>query len=229
MKSAALVVGLGLTLLSPAAGQIRLGKGPPLPAPDPERGAIALSVKVSRGSAEQVYFVRLEDEAVLAEAEQVIPSNHSRQEQVFLLNAKPGRYVVVAAQRYDATRGYTFKGFLSLADIARTEVSVEPGEMTFMGELRTKGADKIGMKHADAAQSHYLRLIDPNAARQGGFMSAWSRRNAIHMVDLEELERDTDCEQRFWARAIDKAFKREAQWRELVATRLATLAEARAG
>lgn len=79
---------------------------PPLPAPDPGRGSVAISIRdkapsaCSHSSAVQVFFVRLDEETDLLKAETVLPSNFSRGKQVFLLNAKPGRYVAVASAEH---------------------------------------------------------------------------------------------------------------------------------
>ena len=107
----ALVVFTSLLLLSTFAE----AKGPPLPQPDPERGSIGVTIraippaKIGKMTAMKVSFVRLVEGGDVLDAEYVIPSNYSQKKQVYFLNAKPGRYVAVAARLKGGGRGLDTK------------------------------------------------------------------------------------------------------------------------
>jgi hypothetical protein len=136
--------------------------------PDPELGSIGVTVKAS-WKATNVYFVYLEDDKDAWTAEFVIRSNYRKKKQVYLLNAKPGRYVAVAASF--GGEGSSFgerwvsggpepevsEAFFSMETILLTEVTVGPGQMVFMGDFLVD----LEISSADEVQAHYDRLISP--------------------------------------------------------------------
>ena len=201
------------------------------------RGGVTFRLKAPMGmgikkSAVQIFFVRLEggDEDAFS-AEQVIPSNYSKKKQVYLLNAKPGRYVAVAANLgSQATAGsmspvgggfsvgyqppvMKYSAFFSMAMIPQTEVTVVPGEMVFMGDLLAKGSTK--MENADAAQAHYYRMLSPEAAEKGYLARTFSG-SAVYRAELESVSKDVATESSFWSRALKKVFKKEPAWQAFV-------------
>lgn len=209
------------------AGSVVAAKGPPIPEPDPERGSIAVEIKVGMSRAIQAFFVRVEDEVDLFEAEYVLPSNYSSKKQIYLLNAKPGRYVVVAA-RASKQQGFTTQtndAYFDMEMIRQTEVEVVPNSVVFLGEISAKYADQKQMKDADAAQAHYFRVIDPRAASRGAFARAYLGNKVANRVVLNSIVRDPSCERAFWLAAEGKAFKDEGAWQSLIDERLAGLAK----
>lgn len=213
-----------LVILLMASVGMAGAKSPPLPAPDPARGAIAVTVRGrfplgQKGPAVQVYFVRLGDDVDMFAAEFVVPSDFSKKTQVYLLNAKPGRYVAVAAElRGLGTVPGDFVVFFDRAMIPRTEVEVVAGEVVFMGDwlvdLKTK------MREADETQNHYLRLVEPDAARKGFHGRTFSR-EYMYRGELVETDVTAATEAAFWKLARDKIFEDEPGWRALVANKLA--------
>ena len=223
-------------------------KGPPLPEPDSKRGSIGVTFRLKapigmgiKKSAVQIFFVRLEggDEDAFS-AEQVIPSTYSKKKQVYLLNAKPGRYVAVAANLgSQATAGsmspvgggvsvgfqppvMKFSAFFSIEMIPQTEVTVVPGEMVFMGDLLAKGSTK--MENTDAAQAHYYRMLSPEAADKGYLARTFSG-SAVYRAELEGVSKDVATESAFWSQALKKVFKKEPAWIKEVQRQLEALGE----
>jgi len=199
-------------------------KRTPLPEPNPERGAIAVKMRGrfpagNKAPAVQVYFVRLREEADRYGAEAVIPSNFSRDKQVYLLNARPGRYIAVAAQLRGSGPGEYYV-FPDMAAIGQTDVDVVPGRMSFMGDFLFDL--KVKMNKSDAAQGHYLRLIRPGAARKGLMGRAFSA-DYTYRAELVSVDREPDVEKEFWSEALDSVFDKELAWRMEVEKELAEL------
>lgn len=189
-----------------------------LPPPDPERSAIGVTVRGkpligTKAPAVQVYFVRLDEDVDKFSADYVIQSNFSKKKQVYLLNCKPGRYVIVAAElRSSASRGNSnggYKVYFGMNLISQTEITVEAGEMAFMGDFVVDLKGKMNL--SDKAQSHYFRLVDPNASRKGTFTRAWTGSYA-YRGDLVHAERTPETEASFWTIAAKKVFKRHPAW-----------------
>jgi len=143
---------------------------------------IAIKVALDKeGETERLYFVRLEDGETVIQDE-VVSSNYFEDGYVYLLNAKPGRYVAVAAakltQKGHAPGPMTPVGggfsvgasynpgpresvtFFPAEMIEATLIEVKPGGVAFMGAwvLSTPWSPGIG-DGADPAQSHYFRLM----------------------------------------------------------------------
>ena len=186
-----------------------------LPAPDPERGAIAVTVRGrfplgQKAPAVQVYFVRLGEDVDMYAAESIVPSDFSKGKQVYLLNAKPGRYVAVAAQLGGmGAAGGEYVVFFDRAMIPQTEIEVTPGRITFMGDLSVDL--KVKMSKADEAQMHYFRLVEPAAARTG-FTARALAGEYVYPGELIELDRTAETEKAFWALARGKIFDRAPDW-----------------
>jgi hypothetical protein len=195
-------------------------KGPQLPVPDPERGALAVTIKaippMKLGSmpAVQIFLVNLDRDADPLDAESVTPSNYSDGEQVYFLNARPGRYVAVAARlRGAALSREEFHAFFSQEMIPQTETTVVAGRMAFMGRFTVQTSTK--MTDADPAQAHYYRLILPETSRLG-FMARALNGTAPYTAQLAQAARDTQTAEAFWAEADRRSFKGEPSWQELV-------------
>lgn len=231
MKALACLVTLALLSTSPA-----LARGLSVPSPDPDRGTIAVTLRIKPPlgptmSAVQVYFVRLEERAGILEATHVLPSNFTGNKQVYLLNCQPGRYVAVGgelgartvhmAQTMSGTRRIDYKVFLDHDSIAATEIVVAPGALAFMGEVVVDS--KVKINQADAAQSHFLRLVEPDMARHG-FMARALSGDALYLGTLLDLDRSPAAETGFLSVAERKVFKKHGAWQSLVRERLAARA-----
>ncbi len=242
------VVFTSLLLLSPFAE----AEGPPLPQPDPERGSIGVTIraippaKFGKISAVQVYFVRATEDEDVFNAEYVILSSYSKKKQVYLLNAKPGRYFAVGAELKGGQGGspfvpstgsspggsgvsvgisigrFAYQAFFSMKMISKTEVTVVPGKLVFMGDFLLETSTK--MEEADRAQSHFYRLIAPEAARMG-YMARTFSGHATYTATLKSADQGPDSEREFWSLARQKVFKKEPAWQEFAQRQLEALAK----
>lgn len=219
------VVLTSLLLLSTVAE----AKGPPLPQPDPERGSIGVTIraippaKMGKIAAVQVYFVRPAEDGDVLNAEYVIPSNYSKKKQVYFLNAKPGRYVAVAARLSSRGTGFKYEAFFSMEMLPEMEVTVVPGKLVFMGDFLLETSTK--MKEADRAQSHFYRLISPATARKG-YMARTFLGKAPYTATLKSVDKGAETEREFWTLAKQKkVFKNEPAWQEFVQKQLEALAK----
>jgi hypothetical protein len=218
------LLGLLLLTLALSTSPPVLARGLPLPSPNPDRGAIAVTLRLKPPlgaaiSAVQVYFVRVNEDSSLLDANEVIRSNFSRKKQVYLLNCEPGRYVAVGAELSSRGTGVTYKVVLDRATIADTEVSVERGSLAFMGDLLVDGQVKIN--RADAEQSHFLRIVEPDASRLG-YMARGLLGRELYLGTELKLDRAPATERNFLAFATRKVFQKDPQWLGVVRTRLAS-------
>ena len=194
-------------------------EGLAFPKPNPERGGIAVTMRArlpagNKKPVDRVHFVRLGSQADMFAAESVVASSFSKEKQVYLLNAEPGRYVAVAADLGGAnlTTG-EFKVFFDKATIAETEVEVTPGRIAFMGDFLIDL--KVKMNKSDEAQAHYFLLIAPDAAAPAkkGFFSKGGSSVVPYRGDLVSVDREASTQTEFWTLARDKVFDNESAWR----------------
>jgi Ankyrin repeats (3 copies) len=223
----------------------------PLDAPDPGRGLIGVRVKVIPpariGSiyCDAVYFVRVEADADRFGAESLIDSNYTDGRDVYLLNAKPGRYVAVGCKLAPKAApmgpaapvapgfsvGVSFsvpaaKVTFAKADILQTEVEVRAGGVAFMGQIEAHSSTKTD--ESDEAQAHYLQVISPAAAHQGSAARMFSG-HVVYSAAFKSIERGPAEETAFWDESIDKRFTNELAWASRIAHRSSSLVVAAAG
>jgi hypothetical protein len=210
-----------------------------LEAPDPANGIIGVRVKVvppakiGSSYSNAVYFVRVVEDADRYRADSLIDSNYTDGRDVYLLNAKPGRYVAIGCRLagHPAPAGAAVPvapGFsvgvafspgpatvmFSKADILLTEVEVRPGAVVFMGVIETHSSTKT--RESDEAQAHYLRIISPEAANQGSMARAFSG-NLVYIATFKSIERGEAATAKFWDESIETHFVNERAWASLIA------------
>jgi hypothetical protein len=229
------LVALHMTVLA-ALAPIAVAKSVPLEPPDPGRGIIGVTIKVISpakiGStpASAVFFVRVVDDADRFAAESLISSTYTKGGNVYLLNAKPGRYVAVGCT-YTSASGLvlsTESGAVAFseADIIKTEVEVRAGAVVFMGHIDAQSSTKT--QDADAAQSHYLRMMAPSGATQG-FMARVMTGNLVYIASFKQIDRGPAAEAGLWNEAIEHDFKNEADWKRRIGGRSVAPAGAASG
>ncbi|MBW1686889.1 MAG: hypothetical protein JRS35_17700 [Deltaproteobacteria bacterium] len=212
-----IVLFLGLTL------SLACATTPAPPAREsPDLSVIGIAVSISapagwwHNQATHVYFVRLDDPDHYAQ-DDPIRSNYTRGKYVYLFNARPGRYAVVAAgyetQGQGAPMGgsfgvgggvsvgvsmtptynNTFTAYFPRTLVDKTAVTVDQGEMAFMGEI---SLDKTDWEAADDVQLHYYRLLAPGHKDLNFLMKAFSGQR--HDAGIEhELDQDQATRRRF--------------------------------
>jgi len=190
----------------------------PLEAPDAERGVIGVKIsvlppaRIGSTSASEVYFVRLTEDADRFHAESMINSNYSKGSHVYLLNAKPGRYVAVGCS-FTMPNGAQAAVVFDEADIVKTEVEIQPGSVVFMGDIDAQSSTKT--KDSDEAQAHYLRMIAPTAANQT-FMARAFTGHYVYTAVFKTIVRTDPAALEFWTEAGEKHFKNDPEWKSRV-------------
>ena len=201
-KGLSIILGLAIFGLSACAGV-------PPPGPlDSQSAALGISVKLKAPielfsrHPDRVYFVKVDKDDDIYTASQIIPSNYVKGDYVYLLNATPGRYAVVASfleQRGQMGRSTTYTTFFSEEVIKRTQTVVTSGAMAFMGEyvLGTSGS----FDEADNAQRHYFHSLAPNALMGTGVManilSGMTSGTFYYSGMLKEEHKETQAEKSF--------------------------------
>lgn len=145
------------------------------PAPLQGQGGVGIEVRVrpplapgSANAAERAYFVRL-DEGDESKDGALYPSNFHRDGRVYLLNAEPGRYAVVAVGfrvQVLATESSYYVYFPG-ALIDATETVVEAGALAHAGRHDIDSASGVCPEDADAAQLRYAERIAPGVPKCG--------------------------------------------------------------
>ena len=98
-----------------------------------------------------------------------------------------------------------------------------PGKLVFMGNFVVNTSTKLNK--ADRAQSHYYRMIAPEAASMGGYMARAFSGHATYTATLKSADQGPDSEREFWSLAQKKVFKNEPAWQQFVQKPLEALAK----
>jgi hypothetical protein len=120
-----------------------------------------VTLKIFKNRQDTVYFVKLADtdEGILAT--KIIPSNYSRGDYVYLINAEPGKYIAVVS--FFQQSDNTYNSFFDLNTIQKTMTVVGPGQIAFMGtiivENQLKNIYNNIEQNGDKAQLHYYNLL----------------------------------------------------------------------
>jgi hypothetical protein len=131
-------------------------------------GAIAL---MSAETPDQIIFVRLSGDGLLGE--ELVRSNFSAGDRIYLLNAAPGTYAAVASTKsMPSPFAYGSPGtrttYFPRDMVALTKVEVRKGELVFMGRFDVLLKSPIsGDNEPDDLQSHYRQIITPSAGGKG--------------------------------------------------------------
>jgi hypothetical protein len=135
----------------------------PLEAPDPARGVVGIRIKVippakiGGNSADAVYFVRVVEEGDRFNSESLVHSNYSKGEHVYLLNAKPGRYVAVGCD-FDMGPGGG-RGSVAFSKDGKSTGTVSVDEKLFGDKIRKRLLHQVVVIHEDNSDSHGIRRI----------------------------------------------------------------------
>jgi hypothetical protein len=205
---------------------------PPKPA-DPQRSAIGISADMRalgfHYSCDQVYFIKVDEGEDLYTQGTLIQSNYTKGGQIYLLNAKPGRYAVVAivdfkkmiipassapssgfSISFTPRSDYSYTTFLPKNVIKLTEVTVAPGTIAFAGKYVVNA--NMGFEDADDAQLHYFQLVAPGAKIDFismGFSGRIYYRGSLHME-----HRDKQAENEFLNNALENL--KNTAWADII-------------
>lgn len=214
---------------------LAMAKNPEIFEPDPQLGGIGVKVKVkgplaisAPSHAVSVFFVKVDEDVNIETATEIYRTDFNRKKQVYLLNVEPGRYVAVGAYaESNAANVPSENVYFDKETIAATEVQVEAGKITFMGDIVVKV--KTGMKKADNAQNHYADMIGRGIGisygvninlNTGQTSSIFGVGHVTRAGSLLSLSNDRETEIAFWELAAEKTFKKEPAWQALARQQL---------
>ena len=160
--------------------------GPPMDPLRANSSVIGISVTVRAAirffhrSPDTVYFVKLREGENVSTGSNVIPSNYKAGDYVYLLDAEPGRYVVVATfeavDRFHNGYYQYSTEFLTDEIVRLTEVTVKPSTVNFMGKFIINASSK---KEIDATQENYMKQLGPS---QGLVIEDWLFTGQSHRI-----------------------------------------------
>jgi hypothetical protein len=167
----------------------------------PVFGSIAVKVKTTgptvfsaRPLASTVFFVRTDPDTGLLQKTEVLASDFSDKDQVYLFNVPAGKYLAVGAFTEGRGKSSNMPGlpsqnvYFDSTTIAATETTVEPGKIAFMGDIVVKVS--VGMGKADATQNHFSDLVGRGSAFVVKFWSPDMRRTVPQIATPPEGMRD---------------------------------------
>jgi len=145
---------------------------PPSAPLDQKKSVVGISWRTGRGfEPGEVYFIRLQDGEAVEAGSTILASNYRTlmegrgSRQFYLLNAEPGRYIVVACKK---AGGYwknpSVVTFFSEPSLVKTEILAGEGDVSFMGEYDVNfSTSALPLEnYMDKAQQHYQDMIVPN-------------------------------------------------------------------
>jgi hypothetical protein len=120
-----------------------------------------VTLKIFKNRQDTVYFVKLADKDEGLLAAKIIPSNYSRGDYAYLINAEPGKYIAIAS--FFQQSDNTYNSFFDLNTIQNTVTVVGPGQIAYMGSITVENQLKNIYnnieKNGDKAQLHYYNLL----------------------------------------------------------------------
>lgn len=111
----------------------------------------------------QVYFAKIDNQDGVLQ-QQIIRSNFIKDGRAYLLNARPGTYVVVGSfflLSSQASRA-TYTTYFSKEIVDQSKVILRENDFVFMGSYVVQNS--MGLDGADEVQSHYKNVIAPGEA-----------------------------------------------------------------
>jgi hypothetical protein len=180
----------------------------------PQSSGLGIEIRVDGAAANQVYFVRIDNEDGLLQ-QQIFNSNYVKDglnadgtpgtpPRAYFLNAPPGTYVAVAGFRIKGAIGGTFQFtyYFEKKLVELTKVTVRENEFVFMGSYEVGESGHFGFDRfagADQIQTHYKNIIAPEATTNAAFM--FFQRNNHLLGTLREHKNDEVSRNEFFLRA----------------------------
>ncbi|HPA73527.1 MAG: hypothetical protein KBA61_03540 [Spirochaetes bacterium] len=211
MKKMVLVLSIGLMVLGCASLPETMKKRD-----DAEKSIIGVSVVTKAPIAifkdvnTRVFFIKVEKKDQMFKGTDLRAGNFQKGNYVYLVNAEPGMYVVVASNF--EKKGQVYHTYFNKEAISATLMEVRPADIAFMGEITTRNEaslsgiflNNIGEK-ADEAQKHYHTLLNTMGIVNLGF---------IYSGKLESRNVDAQVQQRFINDARE-VFK-QSEWEDII-------------
>lgn len=182
---------------------------------------------------DKVYFIRLRDNEKLNKQQELFHSNFHRDGQVYLLNAKPGRYVVVAAsdtvvkpgttKGLDTLRGLddykVYTTYFNEALVKRTELLVRPDQFVVAGNYLVKMENAVNF--GDKIQRHFYKVVNSTITDPYGAPIIDQDNSDASRASLQQDRGSGEWEMQFLAAA--KRHLAGSEWTKLVQDRIDAL------
>jgi hypothetical protein len=126
------------------------------------------------------YFVRLNEKEDILKQDRVILSSDSNSGYIYLLNAQPGRYAIVAVNY----RGDTY--VLPKRLIEQSVTTVAPGTVGYLGEYEVEISYLRADDWDDDVEQYYLKLLGPHPRGRMGTRQAIRFLNGAHDLQREQ-------------------------------------------
>lgn len=149
----------------------------PLLIPPPnnaESAGIGISLKIRYGGfavqrADAVYFIKECSDSNEKCFEHLISSNYAKDGRIYLLNAEPGSYMVVAAATWSGIWGDPNVGITYLPNslIQSSKIQVHQGQIGYIGSYVVDSYHGICSSTAESVQLKYAELIEPDTIKCG--------------------------------------------------------------
>jgi len=183
-------------------------------------------LRVKGKAAITAYFIKVDEDDDLYAQDDFIWSNYAKGGQIYLLNAKPGRYAVVATGKAKkspvspiAPSEAKYITFFSEEIIKLTEVTVAPGSVVFIGDYVVEVSS--GLKNADNAQLHYAQLIMPDAVAADELLYTVLSGDYYSAGSLYKVKHDKQVEIDFLTNALEHL--KYTDWIEIIQRRFIEL------
>ena len=179
-------------------------------------------------SFEAVIFIRLHEDGGYdyTASSLPIPSNFSRGGQIFLLNAKPGRYAVIIGHHTTQIQSITFlfATYFPEEILKVSEVEIPPNKFVFMGKYKIDLS--LSRKNMDSMQSYFFHLLDTGKRAIPGVYRG-KKFHVAYKGKILEANRSQKAEVAFLKNAVEPNFFlntfKDSGWEILLNKRLAEL------
>lgn len=170
-----------------------------------------VTLKIFKNRQDTVYFVKLDDKDESLLGAKLIPSNYTRGNYAYLVNAEPGRYAAVAS--FFQQTDNTYNSFYDLKTIQNTVTVVGPGQIAYMGDITVnnhlKNIYNNIEQNGDKAQIHYYNLLK-------SFIYG-----THYCGSLNKIDRSRQLEKDFLIKTKD--YLKDSDWLKLINERLQLL------
>jgi len=215
LRAIAFIIVTLVTLTPPLTAKLER-----LEAPDPGRGTIGVRISAQFGKAREfadtVYFARVGEGAQAQGAPVLVASNFGKARNVYLLNARPGRYVVAAAEIARSMPTTRTVMVFSKDDSAQTVVEVKAGTVVFVGEITAVTSMKS--RELDETQARTLNAVMTTSAMLG-VVDLPLGADFAYPGTIKSVDRGDELELDFWSSATHNHFRGEAEWISLIERR----------
>jgi hypothetical protein len=198
---------------------------------------IGISINISRSVIQQLYFIKLDENDSYLSNKEIIPANFNVDDKFYLLNAEPGRYIIIAGYKENvkssSTRRTTY--YFPMKFIKLSDITVSKGNIYYLGDYYLWFSPSLswGIDKPDEAQSFYCKRFQPNKLNPtiasvaedvldtyvGSLFNSAESDSAI-AVNLDENKKSQLTEVQFWENTL-KGLKGNLFQRKLFTEQLA--------